>query len=215
MRVFGSVVLVVVASFAVASAHVGLDYPSGGESFMVGQVVTVRWHIIIDHGDCVWDLFYSSDGGSNWQQVVVGIAKSQLQYNWTVPDPATNAGRIRIVQNNTSGMDYEDTSGAFTVTSTTGTNETGRVERSFRILPAYPNPFNPETNIRFEIPDRQFVSLRVYNLLGQVVKTLVDGVRPPGDYAVRFDASNLASGIYMYRLQSGNLVETRRLVLLR
>jgi hypothetical protein len=78
-----------------------------------------------------------------------------------------------------------------------------------------PNPFNPATMIDFQIVNDGLVSLKVYNLLGQEVATLVNEVRPAGNYQVRFNASGLASGIYLYKLQSGNLIRTMKMLLLR
>jgi hypothetical protein len=79
----------------------------------------------------------------------------------------------------------------------------------------YPNPFNPSTTIRYELPHASQVSLKVYNTLGQEVATLVNETKPGGAYTVEFNAGNLASGVYLYRLQAGNFVETRKLVVLR
>jgi hypothetical protein len=86
----------------------------------------------------------------------------------------------------------------------------------YSLLNAYPNPFNPGTIIRFQIPVKSLVSLKVYNLLGNEIATLVSGVQEPGTKTVRYEATgNTASGVYFYRLQAGNYVETKKFVLLR
>jgi plastocyanin len=79
----------------------------------------------------------------------------------------------------------------------------------------YPNPFNPTTKIQFTIVNRQLTIVKVYDLLGSEVATLVNEVKQPGTYTVVFDGSNLESGVYFYRLQAGSLVETKRLTLLK
>ena len=79
----------------------------------------------------------------------------------------------------------------------------------------YPNPFNPSTTVRYGLPSRAHVALTVFNTLGQLVSTLVQGEQDPGYHEVRFDGANLPSGVYFYRMQAGSFVETRRLVLLR
>jgi hypothetical protein len=84
-----------------------------------------------------------------------------------------------------------------------------------RLFQNYPNPYNPTTKIRYQIPTTGLVSLRVYNLLGEVVATLVNVEKSAGNYYVEFIASGLPSGIYFYRLQAGNFVETRKMILLK
>ncbi|MEK9136580.1 MAG: T9SS type A sorting domain-containing protein, partial [Bacteroidota bacterium] len=95
------------------------------------------------------------------------------------------------------------------------------VPAEFALEQNYPNPSNPATRIRFSIPDagtrggKVGVSLRVWNLLGIEVATLVNGQLEPGSYEVTLNADNLASGMYLYQLKAGNFVATRRLIVLR
>lgn len=84
-----------------------------------------------------------------------------------------------------------------------------------RLLGNYPNPFNPSTTIGFDLAQDGFVSLLVFNLLGQEVSTLVSSRLQPGRYTVLFDASSLSSGVYYYYLQAGGIVQTRKLLLCR
>ncbi len=79
----------------------------------------------------------------------------------------------------------------------------------------YPNPFNPSTTIEYTIPQNGFVSLKVFNVLGKEVATLVNGQNESGKHEVDFDATSLNSGVYFYRIESGNFVETKKLVLLK
>jgi beta-glucanase (GH16 family) len=79
----------------------------------------------------------------------------------------------------------------------------------------YPNPFNPSSQIEFRIPESAYVSMKVLNTLGNEVSVLVSERKPAGSYSVRFDGSNLASGVYFYRLQAGDFVQTRKLLLLK
>ena len=78
----------------------------------------------------------------------------------------------------------------------------------------YPNPFNPSTTIAFSLPQSSNVSLKVINILGQEVATLLNGFQKAGNHTVRFDAGKLSSGVYLYRLQADNFVQTKKLVLL-
>ena len=85
----------------------------------------------------------------------------------------------------------------------------------FNLSQNYPNPFNPTTNIKYSIPKSGFVTIKVFNLLGQEVATLVNKEQKAGNYVVDFNAANLASGIYMYRLQSGATSLTKKMLLLK
>ena len=86
---------------------------------------------------------------------------------------------------------------------------------SFRLSQNYPNPFNPTTMIQYSIPKTSMVSIKVYDILGRQVETLVNGQKVAGNYSVQFNGSNLSSGIYFYRIESGDFVQTKKLVLLK
>ena len=93
--------------------------------------------------------------------------------------------------------------------------ETDFIPSEYQLSQNYPNPFNPVTNIEFSIPTKSYVSLKIYNILGEEVKTLVSGVRNAGKYIMKFDASNLASGVYIYRIKSGTFSHSKKLILLK
>ncbi len=85
----------------------------------------------------------------------------------------------------------------------------------FRLDQNYPNPFNPATNIQFSIDNPQLTILKVYDMLGREVATLVNDKKSAGEYSIQFDGSNLSSGVYYYRLQAGAFTETKKMMLLR
>jgi photosystem II stability/assembly factor-like uncharacterized protein len=87
--------------------------------------------------------------------------------------------------------------------------------RDYSIEQNYPNPFNPATTIRYSIPKEGLVSLKIYNIIGEEVTSLVDEIKQAGNYDVTFDAKNLSSGVYFYRLQAGSFTEIKKMVLLR
>ena len=89
------------------------------------------------------------------------------------------------------------------------------VPAEFKLSQNYPNPFNPSTKISFSLPSSQNVSLKVYDVLGNEVATLVNEEKSPGVYEVSFDARRLPSGVYFYSLRAGNYVETKKLVLMK
>ena len=93
-------------------------------------------------------------------------------------------------------------------------NETGH-PTEYALYQNYPNPFNPTTTIKYQIPELSFITLKVYDVLGNEVSTLVNEEKPIGDYELEFDATNLPSGIYFYRLQTGSFVETKKMLLMK
>ena len=87
--------------------------------------------------------------------------------------------------------------------------------QTFSLEQNYPNPFNPSTSIQYAISSRQLVTLKIFDLLGKEIATLVNENKPAGNYEVSFDARNLSSGTYFYKLQAGSFVETKKMILLR
>jgi hypothetical protein len=85
----------------------------------------------------------------------------------------------------------------------------------FSLSQNYPNPFNPTTVIRYSLPSKAFVTMEVYNVLGEKVMVLVNEEKEAGQYSVRMDAHGLSSGLYFYRLVADQFVETRKFVLLK
>jgi hypothetical protein len=79
----------------------------------------------------------------------------------------------------------------------------------------YPNPFNPNTTISYSIPSSSFVQLKIFNIIGQEIATLVNEEKLAGNYEVNFDASNLPSGVYIYKMNAGSYVQTRKMILLK
>jgi len=97
--------------------------------------------------------------------------------------------------------------------------------KDFSLSQNYPNPFNPNTKIKYQIPELSFINIKVYDVLGNEVATLVNAEKPEGSYEVKFSATggsatggdvyNLTSGIYFYRLQAGSFIETKKMILLK
>ncbi|TLY29297.1 MAG: T9SS type A sorting domain-containing protein [Ignavibacteria bacterium] len=86
---------------------------------------------------------------------------------------------------------------------------------TFRLDQNYPNPFNPATTIRYALSEESRVTLKVYNMFGQELKTLADGIESAGSKAVSFEASTFPTGVYFYLLQAGRFVDVKRMVLIR
>lgn len=94
-------------------------------------------------------------------------------------------------------------------------SETEQIPGEFDLYQNYPNPFNPVTTIRFALPEKAAVALKVFDLLGRQVTTLVDEEMPAGVHKVIFDASALPTGVYFYRIRAGSFTEIKKLTLLK
>ncbi len=93
-------------------------------------------------------------------------------------------------------------------------NENGLVT-DFKLEQNYPNPFNPSTKIKYSIPQAEFVALKIFDVLGNEITTLVNEEKSAGNYEVNLNAANLSSGIYFYKLQAGSFVETKKMILMK
>ncbi len=133
--------------------------------------------------------YHFSQGETNIQSVALGLDKAQY------------------LRDNALVLDADESS--------------EEVPDKFTLYQNYPNPFNPTTTIKYSIPNiagvetQNLASLRIYNVLGEEVATLVNEKQAPGNYSVQFDASNLSSGVYFYKLQYGNFVATKKMILLK
>ena len=86
---------------------------------------------------------------------------------------------------------------------------------TFNLLQNHPNPFNPSTIIQYTVSSRQFISIKIFDVLGNEIATLVNEEKPEGNYEIKFDASRLSSGVYFCNMQSGSFIETKKMILLR
>jgi len=106
------------------------------------------------------------------------------------------------------------------VLNPTSVSDDEKIVHDFELFQNYPNPFNPETNIKYSINSRQFVTLSVYNVLGNEVATLVNEEKPAGTYEIKFtlgqnSSSDITSGVYFYRLKAGYFMKTRKMIILK
>jgi hypothetical protein len=126
---------------------------------------------------------------------------------------------IRAVTSDSSGYLFVGTEGGGvfrSVEPTTSVREiTDDVPTSFSLEQNYPNPFNPSTTIQFTLPCPIYVTLKVYNTLGEEVVTLISENLPAGKHQAEWNPHGLAGGIYFYRLRAGGFVETKKLVLIK
>jgi hypothetical protein len=103
----------------------------------------------------------------------------------------------------------------FAWTDWTSVEENNQPIKSFELFQNYPNPFNPSTKIKYEIPERSFITIKVYNILGKEIAILVNEEILSGSHEVEFDGKGLASGIYYYRITTDNFSQTKKMILLK
>jgi plastocyanin len=135
---------------------------------------------------------------------------------WTYDRVFTSVGDFRyycVIHGSAGGVGM---SGIIRVINPTSvnTNNADQPDR-FIVKQNYPNPFNPATTIRYAIPHNGLVVVKVFNLLGKELTTLVNGDESAGSHEIQYDATNLPSGIYFYRVQTGNFSQTKRMVLMK
>ena len=94
-------------------------------------------------------------------------------------------------------------------------NDEMTLPQNYKLEQNYPNPFNPSTTIKFSVPEEAFVTLKIYDILGNEVTTLIDKKEAPGSYEVSFNASKLVSGVYIYALRAGSFTETKKMILMK
>ena len=114
-----------------------------------------------------------------------------------------------------AGMDYYGVYKSINKVVTNVEEYIPEIPEDFFLYSNYPNPFNSSTKIKYQIPFQSTVSLKVYDILGNEIATLVNEVEPAGKYEVGFTENNLPSGIYFYTLQAGNYTQTKKMILLK
>ena len=163
-----------------------------------------------------YSILISSDN-NNWV-TIVSQATSASNEEWTIDEfPAVDARYVQIhfINNNQStwaGLWECEIWGNNTTLVDPSNNG---LPKDFSLDQNYPNPFNPSTTISYSIPASSFVTLKVYDVLGNEIATLVNAQKLEGSYKIMFDAANLPTGIYFYRLQAGSFVETKKMILLK
>lgn len=98
---------------------------------------------------------------------------------------------------------------------TNGNELTSELPKEFKLIQNYPNPFNPSTNITYHLPDREFVRIKVFDITGREIENLVNEMKDAGIHSISWNASGLPSGVYFYRIETGNFVDKKKMILLK
>jgi hypothetical protein len=135
-----------------------------------------------------------------------GNTNSPVNYEFTDKNLQTGKYKFRLKQ-----IDYNGNYEFHYLTEEVNISAPSKFDMSQN----YPNPFNPTTNISYSIPEKSFVTLKIYDNLGRELTTLVSEVKSEGIYSVNFDGSKLSSGIYFYKIIAGNYSDTKRMLLIK
>jgi hypothetical protein len=182
----------------------------------VTQYLSQTWNVNVWVNDYAYNYTYDSNNNeiSEIDQTWSGSAwvnTDQYAYEFD-----SNGIQFRETDQTWDGTIWDNT---YRYTSTyilvpTGI-KTNNIVSKFELFNNYPNPFNPSTSIKYSIGGKSLVTLKIYDILGREIETIVNKEQTAGSYQVKFDASNLSSGIYLYQLKAGSFVNTKKMVLLK
>ncbi len=197
-----------------------VDSPNGGEFFFMGSEEEINW---TSYSVDSVKIELSLEDRTLWY-TITEATPSDGSYNWLVEAPQTSRKcRIKLTDLSDSTVtDESDTTFIIEILPNVGDSSETNLPTEFKLYANYPNPFNPGTTIKFTIPNVErrasslySTTLKVYDILGNEVATLVNKELPPGEYEVEFNAANLPSGVYFYRLTAGSYSSTKKLMLLK
>lgn len=197
---------------------VGLGYTilftsDGGANWEVRPTTCSRWNsVYLSETGKAWAvgksgaIAYSVDWGYTWEVQESGVTSELWEVHFIDDDEGWivggGVGQPGVILHTTTG-------GVITAV------DEDEIVREFVLAQNYPNPFNPSTNIRYQIPERSFVTLKVYDGLGKEVAILINEEKETGNYENIFNAEGLTSGIYFYQLKAGSLIETKKMILIK
>ncbi|OGU82671.1 MAG: hypothetical protein A2W11_03200 [Ignavibacteria bacterium RBG_16_35_7] len=147
----------------------------------------------------------STDSGLNWKKLVSGISRTLNAVHFIDSETGWVVGQNGKILKTTNGG----------ITTFVDEKESNFIPDKFYLSQNYPNPFNPTTSIQYAVSSRQFVSLKVYDILGNEIETLVNEEKQVGTYELTWNAASLSSGVYFYQLKAGNFIETKKMILLK
>jgi photosystem II stability/assembly factor-like uncharacterized protein len=197
------------------------DFTSKSSNIFFSRI----YQISIINKDTVWGFGRSEYQYPNLQIRGMIHITTNSGANWGVQIPDTSFGITSYSAGMFINKNYgwalsglrmiHTTNGGDSIKFITNINSSSSQILDFKLYQNYPNPFNPSTTINYELRNTNYVTLKVYDLQGKEVQTLVNKKQSAGNYSVEFNGSNLSSGIYFYTLQTGNFKETKRMMLIK
>jgi hypothetical protein len=206
--------------------RIGIDVSAPGNSVVTTYSPTSYWatyrNNLIQGGNGLYGIANAVSAAS---PIVTGIIALMLQMN-----PNLDAAQVKQILHQSARTDsftgttpnthwgygkVDALNALDIVNQITGVEDEKTLPKIFSLKQNYPNPFNPSTIIKYSIPSYSLVKLKIYDILGREIKTLVNEEKQSGTFTVNFNAGDLASGVYFYQLQAGDFVQTKKLVLMK
>jgi len=172
-----------------------------------GNDVTLNWQTATEINNRGFEIERQQNG--IWQTLgfIEGNGTTTSPHSYSYSDKNLNAGtysyRLKQIDNNGT-FKYLNLSESFDIQP-----------EDYSLSQNYPNPFNPSTMIKYSIPEKSHITIKIYNVLGSEVAVLVNEEKPAGSYEVNFNAADLSSGVYYYTISAGKYNETRKMILLK
>jgi hypothetical protein len=170
------------------------------------------FHIVVEVDGTIGDTlqFLLDDGTTSPTNRTSSYRNGVIGTRWyNRADPNYASGRTPSYENLLLALTISVPTAVIEMTAQTN------VPLQYELNQNFPNPFNPSTTIKFQMPSKGFVTLKVYDIMGREVATLANGMREAGNYTVQWSAANLSSGVYWYRLTAGTFVQTNKMLLLK
>lgn len=176
----------------------------------VDNTISFSWNATADSDVDGYHVYLLEEGEFDSENSL-GFSKST---NIDVPRPIEQGDYQYVVVAIDENRNYGQASDAVMVSFATS-NELAELPVEFQLSQNYPNPFNPTTNIAYSLPEASEVRLSVYDMVGREVATIVNGRKQAGNHTAQFDATNLSSGMYIYRIEAGSFTKTRQMMLIK
>lgn len=193
------------------TSQISVLKPNGGEIWMIDSTENITW--TSDSVQFV-SIEISLDSGSTWLSINDSILSSGL-YSWPVSVPNTSDQCLAKITDLMDSTIYDISDSVFTIERITDLTRQEVKISTYFLYQNHPNPFNPTTRIQYDLPNDGFVTLKVYNTIGQLVVMLVSDYLNAGRHEVEWNASSATSGVYFYRLQAEDFIQTKKMILLK
>jgi hypothetical protein len=201
------------SAFTLYKPTITVDYPNGGEILEVGQQVSIIWEC--DDVNFV-KIYLSTNGGSSFSTVSLQLDAQQQSYLWEVPSQLSEQCLIKIIDYSNPTI-YDLSDSVFTIAQPMSADgfDDGKIPDEYALHQNFPNPFNPESKIYFDLPEPASVEIIIYDIRGKEISRPVDEYKPAGRYHITFDGSELPSGVYFYSIRTEKFNEVRKMLLLK